>query len=121
MDRPIIIVEDDAAIRESLEELLISEGYTVRTAMHGGEGLALIEEFSGRCIVLLDLQMPVMNGEQLLDALSVHPNSEVESTPVIVLTARGEPLRRKVAGFIRKPLNVEELLQTIAFLGMAKS
>lgn len=119
MDRPIVIVEDDNAIRESLEELLTSEGYSVRTACHGGEGLTLIEQFSGKCLVLLDLQMPVMNGEQLLDALSVHPNPEISKTPVIVLTARGEPLRRTVAGFIRKPLNVDELLRTIAFLGMS--
>ncbi len=121
MKNPIIIVEDDTAIRESLEELLSSEGYSVRTATHGGEGLALIEELRGQCLVLLDLQMPVMNGEQLLEALSLHANPEVTKTPVIVLTARGEPLRRTVAGFIRKPLNVDELLQTIAFVGMSKS
>ncbi len=117
-NRPIVVVEDDNAIRESLEELLLAEGYEVRTARHGREGLDLILAFGGKCLVLLDLQMPVMNGEQLLDTLAADSSPQIRATPVIVLTARGEPLRRTVAGFIKKPLNIDELLQTISFLDM---
>lgn len=113
--RPILVVEDDRSIRETLRELLEGEGYAVRTASTGQEGLEAIRELRGRCLVLLDLQMPVMTGEQLLDSLAREPDPAVRAVDILVLTARVEGVLRKgVVGVIRKPFDLEDMLGTIA-------
>lgn len=113
--KPIVVVEDDRAIRETLHELLEGEGYAVKTAANGKEALEAIRGLRGRCLVLLDLQMPVMTGEQLLDSLAGDPDPEVRGAGVLVLTARDEGLRGKgLLGILRKPIELEELLATLA-------
>lgn len=112
--RPILVVEDDGPIREGLRELLEGEGYTVATAANGREGLASIRRLGGRCLVLLDLQMPIMTGEQLLDSLVRELDPAVRGVEVLVLTARVEGLTRDgVLDVIRKPIDVDELLEKI--------
>lgn len=112
--RPVVVVEDDEAIRENLQEFLESEGYRVRTASNGKEGLAVIRELKGSCLVLLDLQMPVMTGEQLLDALQQEGDPAIRATPVLVLTARTEGLSRPdIVGLIRKPIDLDPLLAQV--------
>jgi CheY-like chemotaxis protein len=112
-DRTILIVEDDETIRESLQEFLLAEGFNVRTAVNGREGLTLIREMDGKCLVLLDLQMPVLTGEQLLDMLQHDPDLRFSNVPVLVMTARAEPLRRPIEGFIRKPIDLDFLLKEL--------
>ena len=113
--RRILVVEDDRPIRETLRELLEDEGYAVTTAANGKEALSAIRELGGACLVLLDLQMPVMTGEELLESLAHEPDPAVRSVAVLVLTARVEGvLQRNVLGVIRKPIEIDELLGTIA-------
>jgi CheY-like chemotaxis protein len=110
--KPILIVEDDGPIPESLQELLEGEGYAVKIAANGKEALESIRELGGRCLVLLDLQMPVMSGE---DSLAREPDPAVRAVDALVLTARVEGLLRTgVRGIIRKPIDLEDLLGTIA-------
>ncbi len=112
-NKPILIVEDDKTVRENLQEFLECEGFSVSTASNGKEGLNLIREFKGRCLVLLDLQMPVMTGEQLLDELLQEPDPEVAAASVVIITARVEPVNYEVLGFLRKPLDLDLLLMTV--------
>src|ERR1700682_3707878 len=93
--KPILVVEDDRPIRETLRELLEGEGYAVTTAANGKEALESIRALRGRCLVLLDLQMPVMTGEELLDSLARDPDPAVRAVDILVLTARVEGLLRK--------------------------
>lgn len=111
--KTILVVEDDWVIRETLSELLSSEGYRVLTAENGLEGLHALRAASDVSAVLLDLQMPVMNGEKFLDALETLEDARLRSVPVLVLTARREGLDRPVAGLLRKPVNVEVLLERL--------
>jgi DNA-binding response OmpR family regulator len=60
----ILIIDDEAAIRESLETLLMLEGYTVETAVNGEEGLIAIER-NAYDLVLLDLALPGKNGLEI--------------------------------------------------------
>ena len=118
----VLIVEDDVFIREGLEEFLGSEGFAVRTADNGRAGLAALRELGGRCVVLLDLQMPVMTGEQFLEELARSDDPRDREAAVLVLTARAEGLQHPcVADLLRKPVGLEELLRAVIRLGGAPS
>jgi two-component system, chemotaxis family, chemotaxis protein CheY len=115
--RAILLVDDDADVRESIRDALADEGYRVTTAANGREALLLLKNEDFRPdLILLDIMMPEMDGwafrgEQLKDPRLV-------SIPVIVFTACGAPrdIARQLdaAGFLKKPLPLDELLSTIA-------
>lgn len=78
----ILIIDDDEAILDSLSQVLLREKYIVKTARNGEDGLKLFEqeEFD---VVLLDLKMPGMSGEEVLNKIV----EEAPETPVIIITA----------------------------------
>ena len=81
----ILIIDDEAAIRESLETLLTLEGYAVEMAVNGEDGLVAIER-NTYDLVLLDLALPGKNGLEILAIIRErHP-----SLPVIMITAYGK-------------------------------
>jgi len=112
----ILVVDDDRNLRSTLEELLISGGYAVRTAANGEEAARMLLEFAP-ALVLCDWKMPVSGGEQLLESLK---RSEEEQPPIIIMTAHGtgpNALRAMELGaydFVTKPLDADEVLATIA-------
>jgi len=107
---PVLVVEDDREQRESLCAMLDFEGFGHAEAANGREALDYLDRSCAPCVVLLDLDMPVMNGwvfraQQLADA-------RLSNIPVVVVTANNEGLRDRfpgVAGFLYKPLNFEKL------------
>jgi len=107
----VLIVDDESAIRESLQTLLELEGYRVETAASGGEGLSRIAEHPFD-LVLLDLALPDGNGIELLGEIR---NRDME-LPVVMITAYGtveNAVRAMQAGasnFIQKPWDNEKLL-----------
>lgn len=110
--RPVLVVDDDDDIRESLCEALTEEGYEVVTAANGREALEAIEHMQGRPLILLDLLMPVMNGWEVLEALK-NARSDV---PVVVLSAAADAARvleSGAIGFLAKPVRLERLLTVI--------
>ena len=108
----ILIVEDDEDIRSTLREVLEIEGYVVHTAAHGQEGLDVLETIGRPCVVLLDMMMPVMNGWEFISALEA--KGTLGQTPVVVVSAAGERARAPQAvEYVRKPIDLESLLQTI--------
>ena len=115
--RPVILIDDDRLIREGLRVFFESEKITVKEAENGKQGLELIRESCGDCVVLLDLQMPVMTGEELLEALSKDENPKIRTVPVLVLTARGQGFQHPgIIGTIHKPFDLDELLAKIKAL-----
>jgi len=97
----------------TIAEILREEGYRVLTAADGHQALALIRA-RAPALVLLDLQMPLLNGWEVLDRL----RAEDIRVPVVFLTAayraRAEAERHDVAGFLAKPFDVDELLAVVA-------
>ena len=114
--KTILVVEDGWVIRDTLQELLSTEGYRVVTAENGREGLDVLRDLGPVAAVLLDLQMPVMNGEKFLDEIDLDPDPRLRAVPILVLTARREGLDRPVAGLLRKPVNVDVLLHRLSEL-----
>lgn len=87
MSTKIAIIEDDQAIAQMYRMKFDAEGYIVQVANNGRLGLQLIEEMRPD-IILLDLMMPEMNGEEMLIAL--RKTDWGKDIKVIILTNRGE-------------------------------
>lgn len=112
------IIDDDAAVRESLEALLLVAGYAVATYGSAEAYLEAPAEGPGGCI-LLDLHMPGMGGLGLMEALQ----GRAGTPPVVVLTAARESAlhaRARALGareVLTKPVTQGVLLETFASLG----
>jgi CheY-like chemotaxis protein len=108
--RRLLIVDDEREIRESLEEFFQEEGFTVTTAANGVEALARLEESETPCVVLLDLLMPVLSGNEVYQAMQKEPR--LNGIPVIVMTS--DPSRAPSGLLImKKPMNLARLLSTV--------
>ena len=107
----ILIIDDDMHIGNMLEELLTKEGYAVLRAYSGTEALLVLKETKPD-LVLLDLMLPGLNGEDILPKLS--------EIPVIVVSAKIDVdnkvklLLDGAADYVTKPFNTKELLARIA-------
>lgn len=113
----VLVVEDDAAILRGLADNLVGEGYDVRTARSGEEGLRIIHD-AHPDLVVLDVMLPGMSGFEVCR----RARREGIRTPILVLTARGEEVDR-VTGldlgaddYVTKPFSVAELLARVRAL-----
>jgi len=110
----VLIVEDDRASRFFLESLLESNGYDFRSAANGIEGLNVFEEYAPD-IVLTDIQMPIMDGLELLEAI----RDTKSDTIVIIVTAFGtenyaiQALHLGANNYLKKPVSGQELLRLL--------
>src|ERR1700684_4121701 len=110
----ILIIDDEAAIRESLETLLMLEGYVVESAPEGQSGLRYIDTRSYD-LVLLDLALPGQNGLEILARI----RERQPNLPVIMITAYGtvgnvvDAMNGGAQNFIQKPWDNEKLLADI--------
>jgi CheY-like chemotaxis protein len=84
-----MIVDDDAAIRESLADLLRLSGFEVDQAEHGKAALERICADGQPSLVLLDMMMPVMNGWQFLELVQARSEPALVDLPVVAVTALG--------------------------------
>lgn len=111
----ILIIDDEVAIRESLETLLSIEGYTVEMAANGEEGLDRIEQ-SSYDLVLLDLALPGKNGLEVLPLI----RERQPALPVIMITAYGkvdnvvDAIRTGAQNFVQKPGTMKNFWPTFA-------
>ncbi|HQB10236.1 MAG TPA: response regulator, partial [bacterium] len=112
----ILIVDDDLSISRSYQKYLESEGYIAITANNGREGLQKIEK-EDPDLVLLDINMPVKNGLELLEDLN--RTKEIKMPLIIMLTAYGDleaAIRSTHLGaydFLTKPVSLEKLRLTV--------
>ena len=116
LPRSVLLVDDDAAIREALSDLLSDEGFTVHAVRNGREAIDWLHEADEvPHVVLLDLMMPVMDGRTFL---GVREGDRLLSRiPVVVITAdRGFAdlaARYRLQGILPKPLALESLIEMI--------
>jgi CheY-like chemotaxis protein len=119
-DNPdVLVVDDDFALREGLLESLQQSGFVTIAAANGAEALQLATDRSPR-LILLDLDMPVMNGWQFLERRQ--QSKALRAIPVVVITGVAGPLARGADAQLEKPLDPRQLLATIGgFLGKPSS
>lgn len=104
----ILIVEDDDDLRELFAEVLRDGSYSVACARNGQEALAMLDELQP-CLMLLDLMMPVMSGEELLQNLE--RTQRLGELPVVVVSAIAEQSDAPGAcRFMQKPIDLNALL-----------
>lgn len=112
----ILVVDDDALQREVLAAALSAQGWTVRTAANGVEGLAALRE-EPPDVLVLDLMMPALDGPSLLEEMRA--DGRFAGVRVLVTTAMTSP---HVARLLRphatlfKPFGLAEFLRTIGTL-----
>lgn len=106
----ILIIEDDKAIRLSLEEDLANEGYQVDMAVNGPQGLAMAQK-QNHDLILLDIMLPGMDGLEICKSL----RKQDIATPIIMLTAKSQDFDKVIGlelgadDYITKPFHSHEL------------
>lgn len=115
----ILIVDDEADIRDSLQEFFEDEGFAVATAANGEQGLAQLRAGPLPCVIILDLLMPVLDGNEMYEQMQADP--ALSGVPVIISTS--DP-RRAPSGVLtmKKPVSLMRLLATVRqFCALQKS
>jgi DNA-binding response OmpR family regulator len=109
----IVLIEDDLALGGSISELLQLSGFEVNWLIDGMKGLEYLRKHTPD-IIISDLMMPIMNGEELF--INVRKNNKFNSVPFIIITAnmddgvRFRQLENGVNDYIMKPFNSKELI-----------
>jgi len=114
--RTVLLVDDDAAIREALSDLLSDEGVTVHAVTNGREAVDWLHSASvAPDVVLLDLSMPVMDGRTFLSVRKTDP--VLSRVPVVVITAERAvadlAAKYRLDGILPKPIVVDTLLEML--------
>jgi CheY-like chemotaxis protein len=112
----VLVVDDETNLRQLTADLLSCNGYEVVQACHGKEGIAQLREHSPD-LVILDLNMPVMNGWQFRAEQLRLPDGRLTAIPVLLLTgedgSRDQFATLRPVGLIKKPFDPEQLLHAI--------
>lgn len=122
----VVLVDDEANIRETIAFILDAEGVEVATAADGVEGLAAVRRLRPK-VVLLDVMMPRMDGYEVCRAIRKDPN--LIGTYVIILTAKGQRSDERQALeigadlYLSKPFDDEVVLREIekVFAGLPRT
>jgi CheY-like chemotaxis protein len=113
----VLLIDDDQSLREVVSILLTDEGFRVTQAENGEEALKLLKGMSKEelpsCLIL-DVMMPVMSGDELLERLEKEHQEQLGAIPVIVCSAEGRIKNyNQVVAKIEKPINMELLCGAI--------
>jgi two-component system, chemotaxis family, chemotaxis protein CheY len=117
-DHPrILVVEDEGLIATVVATTLTDEGYQVQMAGDGRTAFDLLRSWSP-CLILLDIMMPVMDGQVFLEKLWTM--QELSVVPVVLISAVHGPMLSdvsiRVADVLRKPFDLDHLVETVAKL-----
>lgn len=109
----ILVVDDDVPSQEFIMLALMEEGYDVTTACNGNEGLDRVRAYH-LDLILLDLYMPLVNGERFLE---LYRDITGKKVPVIGFSASGRSgarmMQMGVDDFLAKPFNLDDLLNCV--------
>jgi two-component system chemotaxis response regulator CheY len=119
MDSDILVVDDSAAIRKILTRVLRQTGMAIQTIHEAGDGQDALAVMAQHRVdlVLSDINMPKMDGLQLLASLKASP--QWHSIPVVMITTEGgetkvaEAVRLGAAGYVRKPFTADQIKEKL--------
>lgn len=124
-ERVVVIADDSISVRKFVGRMLEKAGYRVLLASDGLEAAELVAQ-SGAHLIITDLEMPRMNGYELMSHLRQNP--ETRRIPTMVVTSRAgakhrdRALKEGAVAFLTKPVQEEQLLSAVAsILGVDKS
>jgi CheY-like chemotaxis protein len=106
----ILVVDDDEDTRETLQDVLVNEGFDVRVTARAEEAVAQVSGLDAPSLVLLDSRMRDMSGIQFLDWIS--GRRELDDIPVVLMTGDTRfDGHQRAAALLRKPYELDELLR----------
>jgi two-component system response regulator MprA len=112
--RRVLVVDDEEGFRDGLADLLNMEGYAVSVARNAVEAVSMLPDFRPD-VILLDLRMPLLDGESFLRGIRGLPASQ--DVPVVLISAKEElraiATRYGVAGYLSKPFEAPQLLSLL--------
>jgi two-component system chemotaxis response regulator CheY len=119
MDSDVLVVDDSAAIRKILTRVLRQTGMAIQTIYEAGDGQDALTLMGQHRIdlVLSDINMPKMDGLQLLASLKASPQWHM--VPVVMITTEGgetkvaEAVRLGAAGYVRKPFTADQIKEKL--------
>ena len=119
MEFDVLVVDDSAAIRKILQRVLRQTGMAIRNIYEAGDGQEALQVLNSQKInlVLTDINMPKMDGIQLLAAIKDVP--EWRGIPVVLITTEGgeakvgEAVRLGAAGYVRKPFTADQIKEKL--------
>jgi two-component system chemotaxis response regulator CheY len=122
MEADVLVVDDSAAIRKILQRVLRQTGMAIRTIFEAGDGQQALDVIKDQAVrlVLTDINMPKMDGLQLLKALKGSP--EWRSIPVVMITTEGgeakvaEAVKLGASGYVRKPFTADQIKEKLVGL-----
>jgi len=110
--RPILVVDDDTAIRDSTSQILTDSGFRVVEARDGAEALRAID-VEQPALIVLDVQMPGIDGPAFARELQ----TRLRRVPLVILTGVPDPKREadrcNAEAFLRKPFDADELVRLV--------
>ena len=115
-ERVVVVVDDSISVRKFVGRMVERAGYRVKLASDGVEASEIVAQF-GCHLVITDLEMPLMNGYELMAHLRQNP--ETRNIPVLVVTSRAgakhrdRAIREGASGFLTKPVQEDQLLSEI--------
>lgn len=116
MANGVLLVEDEADLREGLAFLLEHRGYRVTTAKHGEDALAKLDDMGRPCLIILDLVMPVMDGFEF--RAEIAKDEALADVPIVLLSGLGDLDRDLQAmgavACLTKPLDLDVLYDLLA-------
>src|SRR5215468_9287206 len=119
MESDVLVVDDSAAIRKILQRVLRQTGMAINTIHEAGDGQEALDLLRSRRVdlVLTDINMPRMDGLELLAAIK--RSSEWAAVPVVMITTEGgeskvtEAVRLGAAGYVRKPFTADQIKEKL--------
>ena len=117
MNKVILIVEDDPKCLKLFRDLLEVQGFTILEATNGKQGVEIVKGKKPN-LILMDIQMPVMDGTEAIKILKADPNTK--EIPTVALTAYAmkedeEKIRQAgFDGYITKPIDTKEFLKKVS-------
>lgn len=117
-----LIIDDSRAMRRILRQIVEPLGFQVTEAGNGLEGLARLDELDGVEVVLVDWNMPEMNGLEFMQAVRMHVDHQ--HMKLVMVTTETEPtkmaraLMAGVAEFVRKPFMPDILISKLKLIGV---
>ena len=119
MDSDVLVVDDSAAIRKILTRVLRQTGMAIQTIHEAGDGQEALAVMAQHRVdlVLSDINMPKMDGLQLLASLKASP--QWQNIPVVMITTEGgetkvaEAVKLGAAGYVRKPFTADQIKEKL--------
>lgn len=119
----VLVVDDDAEVRELLRVALTADGYDVATVANGREALHHLRSHADACIILLDLMLPVMDGAHFRTAQL--RDRSLAWIPLVLMSGSLDADRRAselgARRLVRKPLDLDEVKHALGYVGCCQA